>query len=154
MRRKTRVRKILVFSHRSADKSPRDASVVFENNAFIPFFCLLSITPHLQLPGVPVHQSPDKSLYTGRQAAEYESAVQKATKNVFKMLKSHFGWCLHPFSLNTSLACQHRWRRMDNQQINELGKDPLYRRKLQKFCLLVWLCWRCPPPFRMLTWKG
>lgn len=40
--------KILVFSHRTADKSPRDASVVLENNAFFPLFVRLTMTPHLQ----------------------------------------------------------------------------------------------------------
>lgn len=55
-----------------------------------PFLPTFNHSTSAELPGVPVHQSPDKSLYTGRQAAECESAVQKAAENVFKMLKSHF----------------------------------------------------------------
>lgn len=38
-----------------------------------------------------------------------------------------------------------------NQQIKEFGK--ILPRE-GNFCLLVWLCWGCPLPFSMLTWKG
>lgn len=46
-----------------------------------PFFSAFNHATSAELPGVTADQSPDKSLYPGRQAAEY---VQKAASLILK----------------------------------------------------------------------
>lgn len=116
MRRKTRVRKSW-FCHialltRALEITWLSSKIML----LFPFF------PAFNHP-TPVPQyikAPDKSRYAGRQAAENEWRVQKATVRIFTRLKSHYGWCLP--SASTRVRHERKDEVDGNKRIKELVK--------------------------------